>query len=142
MTAKTFFKFGSWTLVLTAGIHSLNFLSDPQPANESERQMLDLMHHYQMDMGAGIQRTMNEIVTFFNLSLTFLCLLGGVLNLLMVKFFDNTELAARVITFNAIFWTIYLIPLWLLTFLPPEICFSIAWAGFAGAFLLHRKEQK
>lgn len=140
MTYKTFFKFGAWAMLATGAIHSLNFLSDPQPANDSERQMLDLMNNYKMDLGAGIQRSMNDIVTFFNLSLTFLCLMGSGLNLLLVKFFDNRDLAKRVVTFNAIFWSIYLIPLWLMTFLPPEICFTIAWAGFAGAWLMMQRK--
>ena len=139
MRYKTLFKFGSWVLIVTAGFHSLSLIADSTPANETERQLLDLMQHYKMDMGAGMQRSMDDLVTFFSLSMSVLTLAIGVFNLLLARFFDNQVLAAKVMAFNAILWVLYLIPLYMLTFLPPMVCYSIAAAGFVAAWWQSRK---
>ena len=138
MNYKTFFKFGSWALLATGAIHSLSFLNEPQPQNESERQLFDLLKNYRFDLGSAT-RSMQELLNFFSLSMTFLCLFAGILNLLIVSHFDNRALAKKVVAFNALFWTIYLVPLYLLTFLPPQVCFTIAWAGFVAAYWFFQK---
>ena len=139
MKYKTLFKFGSWAMLVTGVIHSLSFLNEPQPQNDSERQLFDLLSNYHFDLGAGAMRSMQDLLNFFSLSLTFFCLFAGVLNLLVVKHFDNEALAKSVVTFNAAFWTVYLVPLYLLTFLPPQVCFTIAWAGFVAAYWFFQK---
>lgn len=140
MNYKTFFKIGSWTLVATAGIHMLSFAGGSQePANETERQLMDLMANYKQDMGFGIMRSTQEIFIFLSLCMSFLCLFAGISNLIAVRFFDNEAFAKRLIGFNVIFWTVLLVPLYLLTFLPPEVCFTVAWLGFVGAFVAIRR---
>ena len=139
MRYKTFFKIGSWALLATAGFHAVSFFVPPTPENESERQMLDLMSNYQMDMGAGIQRSMQELFNFFSITFSFLALFAGGLNLLLVRYFDHADLARKVVGFNALAWTAFLIPLYFLTFLPPQVCYTIAWAGFVLAWFRLRK---
>lgn len=139
MNYKTFFQIGSWTLIATAGIHLLSFVAPQEPANDTERQLMDLMANYKQDLGAGIMRSTNELFTFLSLCMTFLCLFAGISNLIVAKHFDNEALAAKAITFNAVFWTVVLVPLYLLTFLPPEVCFTLAWLGFVGAFVSFKK---
>lgn len=141
MNYKTFFKFGSWALLATGAIHSLSFLNEPQPQNDSERQLFDLLKNYRFDL-AGTMRSMQELLNFFSLSMTFLCLFAGIVNLLVVKHFDNEALAKKVVAFNAIFWTVYLVPLYLLTFLPPQVCFTVAWVGYAAAYWFFQKRGK
>jgi hypothetical protein len=139
MNYKTLFKFGSWATIATGIIHSLSFLNEPQPQNDSERQLFDLLANYRFDLG-GTMRSMEELMNFFSLGMTFLCLFAGILNLMLLKHFDNdAALAKKIVGFNAIAWTLYLIPLYLLTFLPPQVCFTVAWAGYAAAFWLLRK---
>ncbi|MBK7937795.1 MAG: hypothetical protein IPJ82_12190 [Lewinellaceae bacterium] len=139
MNYKTFFKFGSWTLIVTAGFHALSFIGQPEPANDTERQLMDLMANYKQDLGAGIMRSTKDIFTFLSLCMSFLCLFAGISNLIVSKYFDNEALAKRMITFNVIFWTVVLVPLYLLTFLPPQVCFTLAWLGFVGAFVAARR---
>jgi hypothetical protein len=139
MKYKTFFKFGAWALLATGVIHLLSFLNQPQPANESERQLFDLLQNYRFDLSAGTTRSMEELLNFFSLSMSLLCFFGGILNLILAKHFDNEALAKKVVTFNAIFWAAYLVPLYLLTFLPPQVCFTVAWLGFAAAFVFFKK---
>ncbi|MCB0527921.1 MAG: hypothetical protein H6575_01115 [Lewinellaceae bacterium] len=134
MRYSTLFRFGSWVLVATAGIHMLSFIGTPEPANETERQLLDLMANYKKDMGAGVMRSTAEIVTFLSLCMTFLCFFAGVSNLIAARQFDDRVFAGRLIAFNVLFWTVLLIPLYLLTFVPPQVCFTLAWLGFVGAY--------
>ena len=142
MNYKTFFKFGSWVLIATAGIHMLSFIGQPEPANETERQLLDLMRNYKQDLGFGIMRITQDIFNFLSLCMPFLCLFAGISNLLLVRHFDNAEIAEKIVTFNAVFWTVLLVPLYALTFLPPEVCFTLAWLGFAAAFFAFKKRSQ
>lgn len=140
MNYKTLFKIGSWTLIATAGIHLLSFVAPQEPANDTERQLMDLMANYKQYLGFGITRSTNELFTFLSLCMTFLCLFAGISNLIVAKHFDNEALAAKVITFNVIFWTVVLVPLYLLTFLPPEVCFTVAWLAFVAAFVALKRK--
>lgn len=139
MKYKTFFKFGAWALLATGAIHLLSFLRKPEPANDTERELFNLLQNYRFDLGAGTTRSMEELLNFFSLSMSLLCFFGGILNLILAKHFENEALAKKVVTFNAVFWAIYLVPLYLLTFLPPQVCFTIAWLGFAAAFLFFNR---
>lgn len=141
MNYKTFFKFGAWALLVTGCIHLMSFIGKPAPVNDTERQLMDLLANYRFDLGAGTTRTMQELINFFSLSMSLLCFFAGFLNSMLIKYFDNEELAKKAVIFNAIFWTVYLIPLYLLTFLPPQICFTIAWLGFVLAYWFFRKRQ-
>ena len=138
MNYKTLFKFGSWAMLATGAIHSLSFLNEPQPQNDRESLLFDLLKNYHFDLG-GTMRSMQDLLNFFSLSLSLFCLFAGVTNLLIVRHFDNDALAKKIVAFNAIFWTVFLVPLYLLTFLPPQVCFTIAWAGFVAAFWFFQK---
>ncbi len=52
-------KITSWLKVaigfqlFTAAVHSLSFLRSPQGQNETEKQLINLMYNYKMDMGFG-----------------------------------------------------------------------------------------
>lgn len=133
MNYKILFKFGSWAMLATGVIHSLSFLNEPQPQNDRESLLFDLLKNYHFDLG-GTMRSMQDLLNFFSLSLSLFCLFAGVTNLLIVKHFDNDTLAKKIVAFNAVFWTVYLVPLYLLTFLPPQVCFTIAWAGYVAAY--------
>jgi hypothetical protein len=139
MNYKTIFKTGSWALILTAAIHSLSLINEHPAANDTERQLLDLMNNYKMDLGAGFQRSMDNLMTFFSLSMSVFTLAIGILNLLLTRFFDNRALAGKLIGFNALLWTFYLIPLYLLTFLPPLVCYAVAALLFLTAWSMLRK---
>ena len=58
------FKTGSWLLVVTGLIHELSLFSSPEPANEHERQLLDLMSNYCFTL-PGAVRSMGELMRFF-----------------------------------------------------------------------------
>lgn len=139
MKYRFFFKFGAWALLATGVFHLMSFLNQPEPANDTERQLFELLQNYRFDLGGGTMRSMEELLHFFSLTMSFLCFFGGILNLILAKYFDNEALAKKVVIFNAAFWAIYLVPLYLLTFLPPQVCFTLAWLGFAAAFVFFNR---
>src|SRR6266480_552530 len=64
-------------LFLNGLIHSIGLFIGLAPTNETERQMLDLMMNYKLDLGAGFHKSMWNLFTALSSCFTFLCLLGG-----------------------------------------------------------------
>jgi hypothetical protein len=55
----SFWIHGNYRFQITTGlIHSMSLFIEQQPASEKEKQLLDIMQGYQMDMGASIHRSM------------------------------------------------------------------------------------
>lgn len=120
--------------LLTGGVHSLSFLRTPQPANESERQLFELMTNYRMDM-APFHPTMQHLLDAMSAGFTFLYLLGGLTILYLTGKGLSQETWKGLTGIQVlIFGGSFLVTL-LLTFLPPIIftglvfvalCFSYA----------------
>ena len=61
------FKTGAWTLLLLGAVHSLSLLEKPTPANDAERQLLDLMANYKFNL-MGSVRSMADLMRGFSIS--------------------------------------------------------------------------
>lgn len=72
---------GAW-LLLTAAVHSLSFLNKQTAANETERQLLDLMANYKFNV-LGSLRSMNNFMIGFSISFMLAALVLGVLALVL-----------------------------------------------------------
>jgi hypothetical protein len=61
------YTFWLWMAVvfmfLTGAVHSISLFVSPVPANEVERQMIELMTTYKSDLGAGFHPTMENLFT-------------------------------------------------------------------------------
>lgn len=134
---KFWFRAGSWALLITGLLHSLSLINKPVPTNDTERQLLDLMMNYTL---AGVNRTMYDLFFFFSLCLTMFSLFTAGMNLLFAKYYIPSAHDRIFITGNLIFWTIFLIPLCLLTFIVPIVCYAICWLFFLVAFFLFLKK--
>lgn len=134
---KFWFKAGSWALLVTGLLHSLSLINKPVPTNDTERQLLDLMMNYRL---GGVDRTMYDLFFFFSLCLTMFSLFTASLNLLFAKYYMPTEHDRKFITATLIFWTIFLVPLCLFTFIVPIVCYAVCWLFFLVAFLLIPKK--
>jgi len=109
--------------LLTSAIHSLSFLRSRQGRNETEKQLLDLMDNYKMDMGAGFHRSMGEIFTSVSFCFTMIFLLGGLLNLYMIRKQASPDLLQGFVGIQAlVFGAVFMMAV-LFAFLPP-ITFS------------------
>jgi len=128
--------------LLTGVIHSLTFLNDAQPANDSEKQMLDLMQHYKMDMGAGFKPTMMDIMNCFSICYALLFFFGGLLNWFLLRKRLSIEIMKGVIGINVLVFGACFTATFLLSFLPPAICTGLIFISLVIAYwasLFHKE---
>ncbi len=71
--------------LLTVLTHSLSFFVTQVPTNETERQLLELMAGYRLDMGAGFHRSTHQLFTALSACFPLLYLLGGLNNIYCLK---------------------------------------------------------
>jgi hypothetical protein len=103
-------------------MHSLSLFGKPQPSNETEKQLLDLMGSYKLELGAGFAPTMSDLMTSFSISLSLFLLFGGTLNLSLLRSKVAVETMKGVIQINLLFFGLCFLAMFFLTFLIPIIC--------------------
>jgi hypothetical protein len=132
------YKFWLWfTIViqlLTAGIHSLSFLRGMQPTSETEKQMLDLMAIGQ-DMGAGFNPSMMDFLLAFSACFTFLYLLGGLINIHIIRSKAHLEFVKGMLNISLIVFVPSFVVMLYLTFLPPVILTALVAIGLIASRL-------
>lgn len=76
----TVFRIGCYLAFLTAALHLVGHLSGPQPpANDTERQIVQLMTDYRFAMPGGGSRSMMDFMNGFSLTFgLFVATMGGV----------------------------------------------------------------
>lgn len=131
------FKVGCWILVLTFVAHMGAHLSGPpEPTDETQRQLLDLMRDYRMPIG-GVERSMLELMIGYSLSFAMLSLFAGLTGLVVIRSAPpetTRRMAVLLAGLTGILLGIsvrYFIP-------PPMICFGAAMLCFAAALALGR----
>jgi hypothetical protein len=132
------FSFWLWGLVifqlLTAVFHSISFFINAEPANDTEKQLQDLMYSYKKDMGAGITRSFSEIFLSLSVCFTLLCLLGGLINWYLKKKQISPDLWKGLLLIETIVFGILFIVMLRFTFLPPMICTGVIFLFSLGAY--------
>jgi hypothetical protein len=107
--------------LLTAGVHALSFLIKRPPTSESEKQMLDLMINLKKDMGAGFNPSMMDMLLALSSCFTLVYLLGGLLNIHLIRKKVDMEVLKGVLNVNLLIFGTSFIIMAFLTFLPPII---------------------
>jgi hypothetical protein len=83
------FSFYIWGAIvsqlLSAAFHSIGFFVTPEPENDSERQLFNLMDNYKMDLGAGFSRSFADLFLSLSICFTLICTLGAVVNWYMKR---------------------------------------------------------
>ncbi|MBL7805288.1 MAG: hypothetical protein JNL02_16235 [Saprospiraceae bacterium] len=127
-------KAASVLLLLTACIHSLSFFNDPAPANDTEKQLIDLMDNYKMALGAGFQPSMTDLFNAMSACFSLLYLFGGLLNLYLLRKKAGADLLLGVIKIETLVYGTTFLVFLCLTFLPPivlaglvVVCLAMAW---------------
>ena len=64
---RRLFTAGAVVLLLLGAVHSLSLFEKPIPANETEKQLLDLMTNYHFNL-MGSLRSMNDLLRGFSIS--------------------------------------------------------------------------
>jgi hypothetical protein len=80
------FTIGCWVAILTAAVHVFGHVSGPTPpANDTERQLMDLATNYQMAVPGGSGRSLMDFMNGFSLSFAVFLALIGTLGLMIRK---------------------------------------------------------
>ena len=85
-------------LLLTGAVHSLSLIKDPVGANDTERQLLDLMTNYKFNLVGSI-RSMADLQRGFSISFMLGVLGLGALDLVLAR--ERPALLKRVALVNA-----------------------------------------
>jgi hypothetical protein len=80
---RRLFKAGAVALVLLGLVHSLSLFGKPLPANDTEKQLMDLMANYKFDL-IGSARSMGDLMRGFSVAFTVSALGLGGLDLLLL----------------------------------------------------------
>ena len=129
---RRLFKTGAVVLVLIGLVHSLSLFEKPVPANDTERQLLDLMANYKFNL-MGSARSMADLMRGFSVSFMVAALGLGVLDLLLSR--ERPGLLKRVALINTI-WLAAMTAVSLhYFFVVPTSFLAAAWLIFALAWL-------
>ncbi len=97
---RRLFKAGAVALLIIGLVHSISFFQKLVPANDTEKQLLDLMSNYKFDL-AGSLRSMGDLMTGFSVCFMLAALAFGAFDLLLSG--ERTGLLKRVAFMN-ILW--------------------------------------
>lgn len=134
------YKITSWLKVgtgfqfLTAAFHSISLIIAPQGQNETEKQLLDLMRSYQMDMGAGIHRNMWQLYSAMSACFVLLFLLGALVNLFIIRNKTSPDWARGIIAMEVIVFGICFLAMSFLTFIPPAALTGLVFACLVASY--------
>ncbi len=96
---RRLFMTGAVVLVLLGLVHSVSLFEKPVPANDTERQLLDLMSNYKFNL-MGSMRSMDNLLRGFGVFFMVGMIGLGVLDLLLAR--ERSGLLKRVALINAI----------------------------------------
>ena len=89
------FSFWIWATIiaqsLTAIFHSISFFAKEKPRNDKEKQLIELVKDYKIDMGAGIKRSFGQLFIGVSTCFTFIYILGAALNWYFLQSGINPE---------------------------------------------------
>jgi hypothetical protein len=108
-------------MLLTSAAHSLSLVAQPQPRDDTERQLLQLMATYRMDMGAGFRPTMSNLMTALSSCFMFVCLLGALTNAYLIRRRVGPDILKGIVGIHLLIFTAIFVVMLRLTFPPPIV---------------------
>jgi hypothetical protein len=119
------YTFWLWVAVvfqlLNATIHSLSLIRAPVGTNSAEIQMFDLMVNHQLDLGAGIHRSMWDLFRALSSCYTLLCLLAAFTNIFVLRKKVEPGVVKGLVGIQLVVFATGFVVMVALTFLPPII---------------------
>lgn len=122
--------------LLTGVVHSLSLFISMTPANETERQLNELITTYRMDAGAGFHPSFANLFTALSSCFTWLCLLGGLTNGYLLYKQAEPSLMRGIIGINLVIFGICFLMMAVFTFLPPILFSGLIFINLLAAFLV------
>lgn len=139
-TAKFFLRLSIFLQFATAGLHSLSFIAEPVYANDTERQLDELMATYKFDMGAGFHRTTMQIFNSISICFELMFIFGALITWFLLSAKAGTHIFKGIITIQTIIFGIATIAIALLAFLPPLVCTGLVFLVLLLARISLKKE--
>ena len=131
---RGFFKAGCWAAIVTAAVHLAGHLSGPQPpANETERQLVQLYETYRFALPGG-GRTLSEFMSGFSLVYSLALAMFGGTNLAVVRRCPDDQPLMRLLTVLALAFCVTLLAISLTHFfIVPTMFIAVITLCFAAA---------
>ena len=122
--------------IINAVLHSISLFIELEPANETERQLVQTLTTYKFDMGGGFHPTFSNMFTALSSCFSFVCLLGGLtLGYLLLKQAEP-KLMKGIIGINLIVFGAIFVVMAMFTFLPPIILTGLIFFNLLIAYIL------
>ncbi len=135
MKYSTWLKLAIGLQLITALIHSLSFLTTPVGTNDQEKMLIELMYTYKMDLGAGYQRTMHEVVNALSACFSLIYLFGGVLNIFLLRQKADPALMKGILSIQLAIFGFAFALMVIFTFLPPIVLTGLVFVMLFGAWM-------
>lgn len=139
------YRFWLWVtvvlLLLTALIHASTLFIAPQPQNETERQLLELLVGYKQDFGAGFQRSMKEIFIALSACFSLVCLLGGLTLAYLAKARPDVRILKGVVGVHVLVFAICFGVMAVFTFLPPIVLTGLIFVSLLITYFLLTRQK-
>lgn len=136
---RRLFMAGAVLLLLLGLVHSLSLLEKPIPANDTERQLMDLMAHYRFNL-MGSMRSMDNFLRGFSISFMLAVFCVGTIDLVLAR--ERAGLLRRVALVNAIWLAAMTLIGLRYFFAAPTSFLAIALLIFVGAWVMLPGEEK
>lgn len=127
----TWLKITAACQILTGLAHAMSFLVSPEPANDTERHLTELLRNYTFDLGAGFHRTMEQLINVVSAHFSLAYILAGLINWYLASKKADTAMVTGIVNINLFVFTISVVLNLLFAFLPP-----ITLTGLSFLFLL------
>ena len=105
--------------LLAATVHSVGLFVQLPAANETEAQMMKLMSTYKMQMGQGFEPTMDNLFLSMSVCFTLLCLLGGLINLMLLRRNADHAVITGIVGIEVLIFGVAVVVMAINTFLLP-----------------------
>ncbi len=132
--AMTAFKLGCYLAFFTAALHMVgaHLTPPPAPANDFERQLLDLMQRVKLGLPGAPDRTMFELTNGFSLLMSLHLALSGGIGIIIARrgAADAMFMKAAARIFSAAYFVAFVISL-MHFFVIPSACFAAIALSFA-----------
>jgi hypothetical protein len=122
--------------LLTGALHATSLFITPTPANETERQLLELMINYKQNMGSGIYRSTMELFKALSSCFSLLCLLGALTNIYLLRKRVEPGIVKGLVGIQVFVFGICFGVMAVLTFLPPIVFSGLVFLFLAATYFM------
>jgi len=127
--------------IITGVFHAISLFVKPEPMNETERQMLDLITTYPLDAGAGFTPTYSNLFTALSACFSLLCFYAAATNGFLLFKLVEPNIMKGILAVNVTIFGVCFLLMAVFTFLPPIVCTGLIFFNLLAAYIVCPKIQ-